>query len=250
MKAAFEILGYPTYHYVSMMENPPDIDLWISLLEKKYPPPSSTNGEESPTLAEFDALLGHISAVTDSPSNAFAADLILAYPSAKVVLVERDVDSWFASFDKNVIGSFAAPLTRLLVILEPSFIGKQGYIGSLLMRGQWGASSFSQWRNNAKERYLEHNALVKKMVPKEKLLVYRLGSGWEPLCEFLGREVPRGVDFPRVNETEELKERVFLCLMVGARRAGLRYLRVVGWVLGCVLPVFVAVWYLGRDVGT
>jgi len=27
MKAAYEILGYPTYHWVSMMENPRDLDL-------------------------------------------------------------------------------------------------------------------------------------------------------------------------------------------------------------------------------
>jgi hypothetical protein len=235
MKAAYEILGYPTYHWVSMMENPPDIDLWISLLEKKYPASSSASASpspsnetkgDSPTLADFDALLGHVSAVTDSPSNAFASDLITTYPSAKVILVEREVESWFKSFDKNVISSFSAPLTRLLVLLEPTFIGKQGHIGSLLMRGQWQASSFSEWRQNAKPTYLAHNTQIKKRVPKEKLLVYQLGSGWEPLCEFLGKEVPRGKEFPRVNETEELKERVFLALMLGVRRMVGRWVRV------------------------
>jgi hypothetical protein len=257
MKAAYEILGYPTYHWVSMMENPPDMDFWISLLERKYPAPPSpssasstsasslTNdpsGEpsgDSPTLASFDALLGHVSAVTDSPSNAFAADLISAYPSAKVVLVEREVDSWYQSFDKNVISSFSAPLTRLLVLLEPTFIGKQGRIGEVLMRGQWGAGSFAAWRGNAKERYLEHNKEVKKMVDKERLLVYQLGSGWEPLCQFLGREVPK-VAFPRVNETEELKERVFLALMLGVRRMVGRWVRVLGWL---VPLIGVVLWY-------
>jgi hypothetical protein len=244
MKAAYEILGYPTYHYVSMMENPPDIDLWLSLLESKYPiSSSSSSSAKSPSLADFDSLLGHVSAVTDSPSNAFAPDLITAYPTAKVVLVERDVEPWFASFDKNVIGSFAAPLTRLMVFLDPGFIGKQGRIGQLLMRGQWCAESFGEWRANAREKYLEHNTTIKKMVPSERLLVYKLGSGWEPLCRFLGKDVPRGVEFPRVNETEELKERVFLCLMLGVKRAGLKYLRVLAW----VLPVLVAAWYLRRD---
>jgi hypothetical protein len=255
MKAAYEILGYPTYHWVSMIENPPDMDFWISLLEKKYPPPSSSSSisassltndpsggpsGDSPSLASFDALLGHVSAVTDSPSNAFAADLILAYPLAKVVLVEREVESWYQSFDKNVISSFSAPLTRLLVLLEPTFIGKQGRIGEVLMRGQWGAGSFAAWRGNAKERYLEHNKEVKKMVDKERLLVYKLGSGWEPLCQFLGREVPQGVAFPRVNETEELKERVFLALMLGVRRMVGRWVRVLGWL---VPLIGVVLWY-------
>ena len=45
----------------------------------------------------------------------------------------------------------------------------------------------------------EHNALVKKEVPKERLLVYSAQEGWGPLCEFLGKEVPEK-DFPREAE--------------------------------------------------
>ncbi|KAH0015547.1 hypothetical protein KCU78_g8152, partial [Aureobasidium melanogenum] len=114
MKAAYEILGYPTYHYVSMMENPPDLDLWLSALRRKYSP----HPDEKPfTVAKWNALLGHVSAVTDSPINAFGPELIIAYPHAKVVLVEREVESWYKSFEKNVISSFAAPMTRILIQL-------------------------------------------------------------------------------------------------------------------------------------
>ncbi|THY04026.1 hypothetical protein D6D03_03926 [Aureobasidium pullulans] len=89
MKAAYEVLGYPTYHWVSMMENPKDLDLWTSALTRKY----DDDYNNSYTLAEWDALLGHVSAVTDSPINAFAPELIAAYPHAKVVLVERDTEN-------------------------------------------------------------------------------------------------------------------------------------------------------------
>lgn len=253
MKAAFEILGYPTYHYVSMMENPPDIDVWLGLLEKKYPSASTyssttttittTTISESPTLADFDALLGHVSAVTDSPANAFAAELISAYPSAKLILVERAVSTWYTSFEKNVISSFSSPLTRLICLLDPGFVGKQGRLGQLLMRGQWRSSSFAEWRANAKSIYAEHNQMIKATVPKERLLVYKLGSGWRPLCEFLGKDDVPEVEFPRVNETEELKERVFLALMLGVRRAVVRWMKVLMW----GLPLFMAViWYLWR----
>ena len=242
MKAAFEILGYPTYHYVSMMENPLDIDLWLELLEKKYPLASSSFEGQSPTLADFDALLGHVSAVTDSPCNAFAAELISAYPTAKVILVEREVESWYTSFNSNVISSFSSPLTRLICLLDPGFVGKQGALGALLMRGQWKAASFAQWRDNAKTVYAEHNAAITAAVPKERLLVYTLGQGWEPLCAFLGKEVP-AVGFPRVNETEELKERVFLALMLGVRRAVVRWSKAAVW----ILPVSVAMgWWFWR----
>ena len=38
--------------------------------------------------------------------------------------------------------------------------------------------------------YRAHNAAVQALVPKEKLLVYKIGDGWEPLCKFLGKPVP------------------------------------------------------------
>lgn len=41
-------------------------------------------------------------------------------------------------------------------------------------------------------------------MPKEKLLEYQLGSGWEPLCEFLGKPVP-DVPFPHLNELKDLQ---------------------------------------------
>lgn len=39
-------------------------------------------------------------------------------------------------------------------------------------------------------------------MPEERLLEYEIKEGWEPLCRFLGKEVP-GEDFPRVNDTGE-----------------------------------------------
>lgn len=43
--------------------------------------------------------------------------------------------------------------------------------------------------------------MVRKIVPAERLLEVKLGDGWEPLCEFLGRPVPRG-PYIRANERE------------------------------------------------
>lgn len=43
--------------------------------------------------------------------------------------------------------------------------------------------------------------MVRKIVPAERLLEVKLGDGWEPLCEFLGRPVTRG-PCPRANERE------------------------------------------------
>ena len=37
------------------------------------------------------------------------------------------------------------------------------------------------------EAFVAHNEEVKRIVPAERLLVWEVSEGWEPLCEFLGR---------------------------------------------------------------
>jgi Sulfotransferase domain len=51
------------------------------------------------------------------------------------------------------------------------------------------------------QSYLDHNELVRKVCPPERLLEFKLGSGWQPLCEFLGAEVPE-VPYPNINDKE------------------------------------------------
>jgi hypothetical protein len=41
-----------------------------------------------------------------------------------------------------------------------------------------------------KSYYHEHNERVKKIVPKDRLLVWNVKEGWEPLCTFLGKDIP------------------------------------------------------------
>ena len=55
------------------------------------------------TRVEWDQLLADYTAVTDVPALAFSEDLISAYPEAKVVLMERDIEKRYKSFDDAVI---------------------------------------------------------------------------------------------------------------------------------------------------
>jgi hypothetical protein len=55
----------------------------------------------------------------------------------------------------------------------------------------------------------EHNAAVRRAVPADRLLEYTIGSGWKPLCDFLGKPVP-GEEFPRLNDTAAFQERIGL----------------------------------------
>ncbi len=54
-------------------------------------------------------------------------------------------------------------------------------------------------RQYAIDIYQRHNAEVMQTIPAERLLVYNVRDGWEPLCRFLGVPVPAGKPFPHLN---------------------------------------------------
>lgn len=71
-------------------------------------------------------------------------------------------------------------------------------IGVTLTNLVWERGDFSD-NSKTKQHYLEHNELVRRVCPPDRLLEFKLGSGWEPLCKFLGTEAP-DVPYPNVND--------------------------------------------------
>ena len=83
------------------------------------------------------------------------------------------------------------------------------------------------FEKNGKQKYIDYYAEVQAMVPPENLLMYKMGEGWKPLCDFLEVPVPEGKKFPRTNDTDGVVERcrarnraqmmtvAFPCLVVG-----------------------------------
>lgn len=198
MQNAFRILGYPNpYHFSSMYGNVQDCDMWVDALRAKY------EGVGSFGRAEFDQLLGHVGAVTDAPCILFAAELLDAYPDAKVVLVERDIDAWYKSFETLVTAAMN-PFLNLFCYTDPAWMGRIQKVGMMWMKYQVGATTSNEAKANAKDMYRAYYADIRRITPKEKLLEYKLGSGWEPLCAFLGKDVP-DVPFPHSNESTALK---------------------------------------------
>lgn len=49
--------------------------------------------------------------------------------------------------------------------------------------------------------------MVRGLVPKQNLLEWSVEDGWEPLCKFLGKPVPKE-PFPRVNDAAGFDGRV------------------------------------------
>ncbi|KAK2603796.1 hypothetical protein QQS21_003998 [Conoideocrella luteorostrata] len=195
-------LGYDhTLHGFDMtFEEKPRYPAWTRLIRKKWY--GDKSGTASISAAEFDAVLGHCVAVTDIAASMFAVELIDAYPDAKVVLNMRsDLDAWHVSaqqtllalwdnwavyvgsfFDAELFWAWHGCMRFLLPIL---FRAPDGNLGSAV-------------RKNGKLVYRDHCNMIRGLVPKERLLEWYIGDGWEPLCEFLGKPVP-GIEFPHAN---------------------------------------------------
>jgi len=50
--------------------------------------------------------------------------------------------------------------------------------------------------------FTEHHEAVRREIAPDRLLVFEIAEGWEPLCRFLNVPVP-DVPFPRSNDKDE-----------------------------------------------
>ena len=220
-------LGYvDTYHMMSCsLENPPDALMWMDALCAKY----DGQGRKF-TREDWDQLLGDAQAVCDWPSIAFARELIEAYPEAKVVLTNRDVHSWHASTMKTVYWRATDRHLRWL----SHFDWAAGMYYPMLKKF-FDCFFEGDFPGRGKDVFLRHYAEVRSLVPKEKLLEYRVTDGWGPLCEFLGEPVPKGCSFPNVNDNSDFVTRS------KRRNRSQTYNVALRWLVWLVAGVFMAV---------
>ena len=135
----------------------------------------------------------------DLPAACMVPELLAAYPTAKFILTTRPVNSWISSMTATIIPIMNWPSWRLLRHLDATFV-KPWYAYKQVMLHGWGGGDFGD--ENLRKLFLEHTELVKRLVPRERLLVFEVKEGWGPLCGFLEVERPVGVAFPNVNDTE------------------------------------------------
>ncbi|KAJ2981299.1 hypothetical protein NQ176_g2117 [Zarea fungicola] len=65
--------------------------------------------------------------------------------------------------------------------------------------GLFGARNLSEIQAHARQAYDDYYRKIRDAVPAERRLEYTMGDGWEPLCAFLGKEIP-DLPFPRLND--------------------------------------------------
>lgn len=212
LQQALLILGYDhTYHgWDIMFENPHNMQGWTRLARKKFFPPADNKGDCTISAEEFDELLGHAVAVTDAASSVFAAEMIKAYPQAKVVLnTRRDLDKWHQSAVNTLVG-----VNENWTFWCMTWWGKNVFWAwHVYERMLWrcffrcpDGSLDSGIRRTGKWVYREHCAMIRGLVPEENLLEWTVEDGWEPLCQFLGKDIP-DVEFPNTNSVAGFKGR-------------------------------------------
>ncbi|KAI1375875.1 hypothetical protein F4677DRAFT_103565 [Hypoxylon crocopeplum] len=201
MAMAYNILGYKTHHGLleDVMVSP-----WALIeqaAEATWPSVPGATSRPPFTREDWQTIWGSYDVVTDLASP-FAIELIKAYPDAKVVIVQRDFDSWWPSFRSEIRDKvMKQPNSAIQAFITSSILGiRPVHAMRKVILGFFNATSREEVDVvQARDAYDAYFRDIRKLVPPERLLEYKMGSGWEPLCTFLGMKVP-DVSFPNANE--------------------------------------------------
>ena len=74
-------------------------------------------------------------------------------------------------------------------------------------------------------------AVEKKTGKKRRVLEYRVEEGWGPLCEYLGKDAPKDIPFPKINDLESFQALVAALRKMAFQRA---LQRAASWSAGLV----------------
>ncbi len=196
-KVALEMLGFgPCYHMVNVLTNLPLSQPWEEALD----------GD-----ADWDAIFGEHEATVDWPGSFFYRELADAYPDAKVVLSVRDPEAWEKSMRTTIWDTIygqspAAHISKARELVDPEW---QHYIR--LMARMWAAQGIFNgpeiYPGQLAEAITRYQDQVQRNIAPDRLLVWGVGDGWEPLCRFLEVDVP-DKPFPRLNDSKMYVDRI------------------------------------------
>lgn len=237
---AYRILGYRTHHGIDdILGNP-----WEQLeqaAEATWPTVPNARPRARFTRKDWDDLWGSEYDIATDMACPFVDQLIDAYPNAKVIIVQRDFDKWWESYKDAVLDKLFSPTQQVIVFLVGYVLGSRAAHAMLKMNyGLFGAKSLAEIEANARATYDNYYQSIREKVPADRRLEYTMGDGWEPLCAFLGKEVP-DMPFPRLNDSRSRKksqQQGQTMVFVNSAK------KLAPWVLGA--GAIAAAWYVRR----
>jgi hypothetical protein len=144
---------------------------------------------------DWNAFLEEFVASVDWPACSFWRELQHANRDAFVLLSTREsAEAWWESMERTII-----PRLQLIPADDPQTTRRREMMGKL-MRARFSP----RWteRHAAIAAYERHNSEVRSDVAPGRLIDWRPGDGWEPICAALDLAVP-AEPFPHVNTTAE-----------------------------------------------
>jgi hypothetical protein len=197
-KVALEMLGLgPCYHMVDVLADLERAGQWEMALDGVGP---------------WDGIFAGYNSTVDWPGGFFYEELMNVYPDAKVLLSVRDGEKWERSMRQTVWAvrngdSLIRHLSSAQAHVNPRWAAFVKMIDRLVWKGK---GTFADGHETAEQLIAgmhRHNERVKATVPSDRLLVWSVTEGWEPLCDFLEVPVPEE-PFPHVNDSKEFGDRV------------------------------------------
>jgi hypothetical protein len=191
LKGALEQIGFgPSFHMIDLVRDPTPLPYWQA----------AAGGER---IDWTKALAGWESSV-DWPGCTFYEQMIETWPDAPVLLSVRDPESWYESCVNSIHAAKEMALKGELDggDEEPPSPEVLKMINDLIWNGTFHGRFLE--KNYALEEFHRHNEEVKSKVPADRLLVWEVQEGWEPICRFLGVDVPN-TPFPHLNDTASFR---------------------------------------------
>ena len=221
LKAALEALGFgPCLHMTSVFADTARARRWHDAARRK------ARGEP----IDWPRVLGRHRATVDWPGAFFWHELAAAYPDAKIVLSVRDPDRWYDSAHATIYGlrrlASGSRRTALPFALARALVPGARQVLRMSDAVIWDGTFGGRFddRAHAIDVYQRHVAAVQAAIPPERLLVYDVAAGWEPLCAFLGIDPPVGVPFPRLNDADAFRRKMRWGLAAGVAASGVALL--------------------------
>ena len=172
-----ELLGGRCHHMSETEEHPSQYPVWQAAAEGVMP--------------DWGEFLKDYVALVDWPGAAFWPELSAAFPNALVLLSVRDAESWYESASETILVERSDDLPEWAAmwaaIMNNRFCDEPGDRAKVMAAME------------------AHNAAVQAAIPPERLLIWKVSDGWEPLCRALDKPVPDKT-FPHINTRQQFHE--------------------------------------------
>jgi hypothetical protein len=186
LKLALEHLGFgPCHHMFEVRDNPAQLPHWER----------AARGETMDWDSVFDGYRSQV----DWPGARYWRELAQYYPKARVVLSVRDPDQWHDSVKATIMpfigarGKHPSPHVNAIAEMGHKTVNVDVFDDRL------------EDCEHAKRVFKKHIDDVRSAIAPDRLLVFDLRDGWDPLCEFLGTAKP-DIPFPKTNSSKEFTE--------------------------------------------